>query len=78
MQMINWSEFLATKPEVPGSISDAATFFGEAVILERNALSLVRITPLYLQKLALNSATSGDRSVGIISLLTKSHRVCFV
>jgi hypothetical protein len=33
-------------------------------------------TPLYQQKLALASRTSGGRSVGIVRLLTESHGVC--
>jgi hypothetical protein len=36
-----WSEFLATDPEVPGSIPGASRFFWEAVGLERGPLSLV-------------------------------------
>jgi hypothetical protein len=38
-----WSEFLATDPEVPGSIPGANSFFLEVVGLERDPLSLVRI-----------------------------------
>jgi hypothetical protein len=38
-----WSEFLATDPEVPGSIP-AATTFSDIVDLEWDPLSLVRIT----------------------------------
>lgn len=33
--------------------------------------------PLYPQKLAQSSPTSGDRSVIIVRLWTKSHRICF-
>jgi hypothetical protein len=39
-----WPEFLATDPEVPGSIPGATSFFLEVVGLERGPLSLVRIT----------------------------------
>jgi hypothetical protein len=36
-----WSEFLATDPDVPGSIPGATTFFWEVVGLERSPFSLV-------------------------------------
>jgi hypothetical protein len=41
--MVKWSEFLATNPEVPGSIPGATRCFWEVVGLERGPLSLVRI-----------------------------------
>jgi hypothetical protein len=37
------SEFLATDPEVPGSIPGAARFFVKVVGLERGPLNLLRI-----------------------------------
>jgi hypothetical protein len=42
--VVKWSEFLATDPEVPGSIPGNTKFFWEVVSLERGPLSLVRIT----------------------------------
>jgi hypothetical protein len=41
---VQWSEFLATDIEVLGSIPGSWRFFWEAAGLERDPLSLVRIT----------------------------------
>jgi hypothetical protein len=42
--VVSWSEFLATDPEVPGSLPGATRFSDwEVVGLERGPLSLVRI-----------------------------------
>jgi hypothetical protein len=41
--VVNWSEFLATDPEVPGSNPLRYHIFWEVVDLERGPLSLVRI-----------------------------------
>jgi hypothetical protein len=63
--------------------------FWEVVGLERGPFSLVSTTeeilgrkkyyatPLYPQKLALTSPTSGGRSVGIVRSRTKGHGVTF-
>ena len=40
--VVEWSEFLATDTEVPGSIPGATRFFLVIVGLERGPLSLVR------------------------------------
>jgi hypothetical protein len=36
------------------------------------------VAPLYQQKLAVTSPTSSSRSVGVVHLWTKGHRVCIV
>jgi hypothetical protein len=41
--MVQRSEFLATDPEVPGSVHIDTRFFLVVVVLERGPLSLVRI-----------------------------------
>jgi hypothetical protein len=44
------SDFLATNPEVPGSIPGFTRFFWEVMGLERATLSLVRITEELLER----------------------------
>jgi hypothetical protein len=46
---LEWSEFLATDPEVPGSIPQRFHIFWEAAGLERGPLSLVRATEELLE-----------------------------
>jgi hypothetical protein len=42
--VVEWSEFQATDPEVPGSILGAKRFFWEIIGLEWGPLSLLEIT----------------------------------
>jgi hypothetical protein len=45
-----WSEFLATDPEVPGSIAGAYQILCEVVGLERGSLCLVSTTEELLKR----------------------------
>jgi hypothetical protein len=49
--VVKWSEFVATDPEVPGSIPGTTRFFCEVVGLERGSTQL-STTEVLLGKLA--------------------------
>jgi hypothetical protein len=57
--VVKWSEFLATDPQVPGSIPGATGFFCEVVGLERGPLILVSTIEELLER---NSTGSGLES----------------
>jgi hypothetical protein len=87
--MIYWSEFLATDPEVPGSIpsttkksSGSGTGSATPVWKGENTAVGIRhadhVSPSIRNKLTLTSLSSGGRSVGIVRLRTEAIGFVYV